>query len=155
MRLATLEDIPCLVACEDELPAHYSEPLGEVGFRELFRRRWKDVRAYSIQRSSRGVLFICGGLVYTLKNGEGEIISLAYHPTLRDDVGRVLLLCAAHLRARARKKHCSFTLNLRDRDQTGLRQLLPFWKLQGVNFRLCPDLWGDDDVWQGTLYPEE
>jgi hypothetical protein len=97
---------------------------------------------------ARKVPWVCGGFAYEVQENLFEVLFVSIHPAapLPEIFGAML----AHLKRRAERseKRKQVVLYLRDRDEAGLRTLLPLVVAEGFAVKLAPDHFGDHDGWR-------
>lgn len=147
---------------EIDCPAPWA--LGEAGLVRLLAQRNDDKRGTSetrgyvaqttrLGKSEGGVVrapWVCAGMCYEKRERSYLIVWLTAHP-----LGPVAAAVAALLRELKGKAHRSakrkrIELVLRDRDEAGLRLLLPVVMQEGLTVRLAPGHYADCDGWLCT-----
>lgn len=91
---------------------------------------------------------VCGGFSYEVQDDGFELLFAIVHPAAPvADVWKTVL---AYLKRRAERsaKRKKVTVYLRDRDEAGLRQLLPLVRAEGFSVRLQPNYFGNHDGWE-------
>ncbi len=94
------------------------------------------------------VPWVVGGFAYEIQENAFEVVFLTIHPVA--DVPAVMAAMLDFLKKKAERSdnRNRVTLYLRDRDEAGLRQLLPLIKLDGFTVKLARDHFGDHDGWE-------
>lgn len=111
-----------------------------------------ETRMFAIDLPVAELHWTCGAFAYEIHDDGYEILFVSIHPEAPTRL--VLEEIAAFMMAKLDKSPTRkrLTVNLVDHDAAGLRIHLPFWRTQGMRFKLRPNPGPDSyDVWEGTL----
>lgn len=141
--------------------------LGADGIKSIVKQRhseaagtW-DTRSMVIEmpvqdckNPNQWIAWVCGAFAFELQPVGYEILYVIVHPDAPLD--KIIHIISLFMRGKADRSPLrrTVTLYLRDRDEAGLRKLLPIWRSKGFESSLARDYFGQDDGWK-MVYESE
>lgn len=117
-----------------------------------------DTRTIVVERSKTESLgdgveavvpWLCGGFTYEIHDDGFKVLFISVHPEAKGLYGEILDWMKE--RAKRSPKRKNITIFLRDKEEAGIRALIPVLVSKGFILKLVPNFFEDCDGWRFTL----